>query len=248
MAQRQAEEQKVVIITGASRGIGASLVGGFRQLGYGVAANSRAIGKTDIEADIRRDPAIVLVEGDISNPQTAERVAGAAIERFGRIDTLVNNAGVFIPKPFLDYSETDLSAMMAVNVAGFFHISQQVIPWMLKAGCGHIVNITATIAEQPMGQLPSSLATLTKAGLNAATRALAVEYASSGIRVNAVSPGVINTPMHRPKLHEFLSSLAPMGRMGEPRDITDAVLYLEQAAFVTGEILHVDGGASAGRW
>jgi NAD(P)-dependent dehydrogenase (short-subunit alcohol dehydrogenase family) len=248
MAQRQAEEQKVAIITGASRGIGAGLVEGFRQLGYGVVANSRAISKADSKTDLAGDPAIVLVEGDISNPRTAERVVHAAIERFGRIDTLVNNAGVFIPKPFLDYSEADLSAMMAVNVAGFFHISQQVIPRMLKAGSGHIVNITATIAEQPIGQLPSSLATLTKAGLNAATRALAIEYAASGIRVNAVSPGPTKTSMHTPKLHDFLASLAPMGRMAEAWEITDAVLYLENAAFVTGEILHVDGGASAGRW
>jgi NAD(P)-dependent dehydrogenase (short-subunit alcohol dehydrogenase family) len=241
-------EQKVAIITGASRGIGANLVEGFRQLGYAVVANSRAISKADVKAEIRRDPAILLVEGDISSPQTAQRIVNAAIERFGRIDTLVNNAGVFIPKPFLDYSEADLSAMMAVNVAGFFHLSQRVIPVMLKAGAGHIVNITATIAEQSMAQLPTSLATLTKAGLNAATRALAIEYATSGIRVNAVSPGPTKTSMHPPKLHEFLVGLAPMGRMAEPQEITDAVLYLENAAFVTGEILHVDGGASAGRW
>jgi NAD(P)-dependent dehydrogenase (short-subunit alcohol dehydrogenase family) len=247
-AEEQAREQKVAIITGASRGIGASLVDAFRRLGYGVVANSRKIDKEEIKPEIRRDPATVLVEGDISSPKTAERVVNAAIERFGRIDTLVNNAGVFIPKPFLDYSETDLSAMMAVNVAGFFHISQQVITRMLKAGSGHIVNITATIAEQPMAQLPTSLATLTKAGLNAATRALAIEYATSGIRVNAVSPGPTRTSMHPPELHEFLASIAPMGRMAEPREISDAVLYLENAAFVTGEILHVDGGASAGRW
>jgi NAD(P)-dependent dehydrogenase (short-subunit alcohol dehydrogenase family) len=237
-------ERKVAIITGASQGIGASVMEGFRQIGYGVVANSRTIGK----ADIVHDAATLVVEGDIASPETADRIVSAAIERFGRIDTLVNNAGVFIAKPFLDYSEADFAAMVAVNLAGFFHMSQKVIPWMLRAGAGHVVNITATIAEQPMAALPTSLATLTKAGLNAATRALAIEYAGRGIRVNAVSPGVINTPMHPPQLHDFLGGLAPMGRIGEPRDISDAVLYLEKAAFVTGEVLHVDGGASAGRW
>ena len=239
-----ASERKVAVITGASQGIGASVMEGFRQIGYGVVANSRAIGK----ADIVRDPAILIVDGDIASPETADRIVSAAIERFGRIDTLVNNAGLFIAKPFLEYSEADFAAMIAVNLAGFFHMSQKVIPWMLRAGAGHVVNITATIAEQPMAALATAVATLTKAGLNAVTRALAIEYAGRGIRVNAVSPGVINTPMHPPQLHDFLAGLAPMGRMGEPQDVRDAVLYLEKAAFVTGEILHVDGGASAGRW
>jgi NAD(P)-dependent dehydrogenase (short-subunit alcohol dehydrogenase family) len=239
-----ASERKVAVITGASRGIGASLVEGFRKLGYGVVANSRTIGK----ADIPNDPAVLLVEGDIARPETAERIVSAAIARFGRIDTLVNNAGIFIPKPFVDYTEADFTAMVAVNLAGFFHISQQAVSWMLRAGAGHVVTITATIGEQPMLSLPAALATLTKAGLGAATRSLAVEYAGRGIRVNAVSPGVIKTPMHRPETYGFLSGLAPMRRIGEPRDIRDAVLYLEAAPFVTGEILHVDGGASAGQW
>jgi len=239
-----ASERKVAVITGASQGIGASLMEGFRQIGYGVVANSRAIGK----ADIVRDSATLIVDGDIASPETADRIVGAAIERFGRIDTLVNNAGLFIAKPFLECSEADFAAMVAVNLTGFFHMSQKAIPWMLRAGAGHVVNITATIAEQPMAALPTALATLTKAGLNAVTRALAIEYAGRSIRVNAVSPGVINTPMHPPQLHDFLAGLAPMGRMGEPQDVRDAVLYLEKAAFVTGEILHVDGGASAGCW
>lgn len=239
-----ASERKVAIITGASQGIGASVMEGFRQIGYGVVANSRAIG----EVDIVRDPATLIVDGDIASPETADRIVNAAIERFGRIDTLINNAGLFIAKPFLEYSEADFAAMIAVNLAGFFHMSQKVIPWMLRAGAGHVVNITATIAEQPMATLATAVATLTKAGLNAVTRALAIEYAGRGIRVNAVSPGVINTPMHSPKMHGFLAGLQPIGRMGEPQDVRDAVLYLEKAAFVTGEILHVDGGASAGRW
>ncbi len=214
--------QKVAVITGASRGIGASLVKGFRAIGYGVVATARSMNKTDVAAD----PDVLAVDGDIAAPSTAERIVSAAIERFGRIDTLVNNAGVFIPKPFVDYTASS----------------------MLRSGTGHIVNITATIAEQPMEALPAALAALTKGGLDAVTRSLAIEYASRGIRVNAVSPGVISTPMHSPETHGFLAGLQPMGRMGDTRDIVDAVLYLERAAFVTGEILHVDGGASAGRW
>jgi NAD(P)-dependent dehydrogenase (short-subunit alcohol dehydrogenase family) len=237
-------EQKVVLITGASRGIGLSLVKGFREIDYGVVANSRSISKSEVAGD----PAILVVDGDIASPDTAGRIVSAAIERFGRIDTLINNAGVFIPKPFVDYSETDFTAMTAVNLAGFFHISQKAASWMLRAGSGHIVNITATIAEQPMASLPAALAALTKGGLNAVTRSLAIEYASRGIRVNAVSPGAVRTPMHSPQAHEFLAGLQPMGRMGEVQEILDAVLYLEKAAFVTGEILHIDGGASAGRW
>ena len=237
-------ERKVAVITGASQGIGASLVQGFQRLGYGVVANSRSISKSGFA----RDPGIVLVDGDIASPQTAERVVGAAVERFGRIDTLVNNAGIFIAKPFVDYSEADFSAIVAVNLAGFFHITQKAISEMLRAGSGHVVNVTATIAEQPTTSLPAALASMTKVGLNAVTRALALEYASRGIRVNAVSPGAIKTPMHAPETHDFLAGLQPMGRMGEPQDILEGVLYLEKAAFVTGEILHIDGGASAGRW
>lgn len=233
-------EQKVVAITGASRGIGASLVEGFRKIGYGVVANSRSIDAAD-------DPAVLVVDGDIAGPDTAERIINGAIERFGRIDTLVNNAGVFIPKQFIDYSEADFATMIGVNLGGFFHLSQKAATLMLQAGSGHIVNITATIAEQPVASLPAALAALTKGGLNAVTRALAVEYASRGVRVNAVSPGVIRTPMHSQQMHEFLAGLQPMGRMGETQEVLDAVLYLEKAAFVTGEILHVDGGWSAGR-
>lgn len=237
-------EQKVAVITGASQGIGASLVKGFREIGYGVVANSRSISMSDVAGDRN----ILAVDGDIAAAATAERIVSAAIERFGRIDTLVNNAGLFIPKPFIDYSEADFATMTAVNLAGFFRISQQVASRMLQAGSGHIVNITAAIAEQPMASLPAALAALTKGGLVAVTRSLAIEYAKQGIRVNAVSPGVIETPMHSPAMHEFLAGLQPMGRMGDTQDVVDAVLYLEKAPFVTGEILHVDGGAHAGRW
>jgi NAD(P)-dependent dehydrogenase (short-subunit alcohol dehydrogenase family) len=239
-----ASEQKVAVITGASQGIGASLVKGFREIGYGVVATSRSIRASEFASDAE----ILVIDGDIAAASTADRIVSAAIERFGRIDTLVNNAGVFIPKPFIDYSEADFMRMTAVNLAGFFHIAQKTLSSMLWAGSGHIVNITAAIAEQPMASLPAGLAALTKGGLNAVTRSLAIEYAGRGIRVNAISPGVIMTPMHSPETHEFLSGLQPMGRMGETQEIVNAALYLERTAFVTGEILHVDGGASAGRW
>ena len=237
-------EQKVVVITGASRGIGASLTQGFRALGYGVVANARSLEKIAAA----NDPAIVGVEGDISQAATAERIVGAALDRFGRIDTLVNNVGIFIAKPFTDYSDADFAAMTDVNLAGFFHVTRKAVARMLSAGSGHIVNITAAIAEQPMAALPAALAALTKGGLNAVTRSLAIEYATRGVRVNAIAPGAVRTPMHAPATHTFLASLQPMGRMGEAQDVVEAVLYLEKATFVTGEILHVDGGASSGRW
>ncbi|HVJ51570.1 MAG TPA: SDR family oxidoreductase [Aliidongia sp.] len=235
-------EQKVAIVTGASRGIGAGLVKAYREIGYGVVANSRSIHPNDFA----HDPQIATVAGDIASPETAARIFNAAIERFGRIDTLVNNAGIFIPKPFIDYTPGDLALMSAVNLHGFFHISQKAAAWMLKAGSGHIVNITASLADQPIASVTASLAALTKGGLNAVTRSLAIEFAGKGVRVNAVSPGVIRTPMHPREAYSFLAGLQPVGRMGEIHDIVEAVLFLERASFVTGEILHVDGGANAG--
>jgi NAD(P)-dependent dehydrogenase (short-subunit alcohol dehydrogenase family) len=236
-------QQKVALITGASQGIGASLAKAFCTMGYNVVATSRSMSRSEAA-----DPSFLMIDGDIAIPAAADRIVDSAVERFGRIDTLVNNAGIFIPRPFLDYSEADFAAMTATNLAGFFHISQRVASRMLRSGAGHIVNVTATIAEQPMASLPAALAALTKGGLVAVTKSLAIEYATRGIRVNAVSPGVIRTPMHRPETHAFLAGLQPMGRMGEVQDIVEAVLYLEAAAFVTGAILHVDGGASAGQW
>lgn len=234
-------ERKVAVITGASRGIGAALLRAYRDIGYHVVASSRSI-------DQSQDPSIIAVDGDIVSAKTADRIVGLAIERYGRIDTLINNAGVFIAKPFTEYSEADFATMVGVNLAGFFQLTQQVAARMLLAGSGHIVNITATIAEQPMASLAAALAALTKGGLNAITRSLAIEYATRNVRVNAVSPGAIATPMHAPEAHDFLASLQPMGRMGATQEVVDAVMYLERAAFVTGEIMHVDGGASAGRW
>jgi NAD(P)-dependent dehydrogenase (short-subunit alcohol dehydrogenase family) len=234
-------EQKVVVITGASQGIGAGLVRAYRDRNYRVIANSRSI-KASADADV------LAVPGDISKPETAERIVREGLERFGRIDSLVNNAGVFLSKPFTEFTQDDYANNMAVNVAGFFHITQRVAAEMLKQGSGHIVSITTSIVDQPIAGVPAALANLTKGGISSATKALAIEYASKGIRVNAVSPGIIKTPMHSPETHEFLAGLHPVKRMGEIRDVVEAVLYLESAGFVTGEILHVDGGQNAGRW
>jgi NAD(P)-dependent dehydrogenase (short-subunit alcohol dehydrogenase family) len=230
-------EGKVAVITGASQGIGAALVKAYRARNYRVVATARSIKQPD-------DPDIAAVAGDIGDRNTAERTVSEAMARFGRIDTLVNNAGIFIAKPFTHYTEADFATMVSVNAAGFFHITQLAI--MEKQGSGLVVQITTSLVDHANSAVPSVLASLTKGGLNAATRALAIEYARRGIRVNAVAPGVIKTPMHSVETHDALAALHPVGRMGEITDIVEAVLYLEAAPFVTGEILHVDGGQSAG--
>lgn len=232
-------QQKVAIITGASQGIGAALVAAFHGRGYCVVATSRSIKQT-------ADKNIVAVRGDVADPATAEAVMLEALTRFGRIDTLVNNAGIFISKQFTDYTADDFDRKIATNLGGFFRMTQRIASEMLKQGSGHIINITASLADQASGAVPSALASLTKGGINSATKALAIEYATKGIRVNAVAPGIIKTPMHAPETHDFLAALHPVNRMGEIKDIVDAVLFLDSAAFVTGEILHVDGGQSAG--
>jgi NAD(P)-dependent dehydrogenase (short-subunit alcohol dehydrogenase family) len=234
-------QQKVVIVTGASQGIGAGLVRAYRDRNYRVVASSRSI-KPGADADV------LAVAGDISEPETAERIVRAALEHFGRIDTLVNNAGVFLSKPFIEFTQDDYAHNMAVNVAGFFHITQRAAAEMLKQGSGHIVSITTSIVDQPMAGVPAALASLTKGALNAVTRSLAIEFALSGVRVNAVAPGIIKTPMHPVETHAAFAGLHPVGRMGEVRDVVEAVLFLESAPFVTGEILHIDGGQHAGRW
>jgi len=232
--------QKVAVITGASQGLGAGMVDAYRKLGYAVVATSRNITPSG-------DPGILTVQGDIADPATAERVIAAGVAEFGRIDTLVNNAGVFVAKPFTEYTRGDYEQMTGVNLAGFFRITQLAIEQMLAQGSGgHVVNITTSLVDHAISQVPSALASLTKGGLQSATKALAIEYATRGIRVNAVSPGIIKTPLHPEETHEFLSALQPVGRMGELSDIAEAVVYLENAPFITGEILHVDGGASAG--
>jgi NAD(P)-dependent dehydrogenase (short-subunit alcohol dehydrogenase family) len=233
-------QQKVAIITGASQGIGEALVKAYRDRNFRVVATSRSIKPSS-------DPDVLAVAGDIADPKTAERVVSQAIERFGRVDSLVNNAGIFIAKPFTEYTDEDYANMLGTNLNGFFNITRRAANEMLKQGSGHIVQITTSLVDHASSSVPSVLASLTKGGLNAATKSLAIEFAKKGVRVNAVSPGVIKTPMHKPETHEYLANLHPVGRMGEIRDIVDAVLYLEGAAFVTGEILHVDGGQSAGR-
>jgi NAD(P)-dependent dehydrogenase (short-subunit alcohol dehydrogenase family) len=233
------ENEKVAIVTGASQGIGAGLTRAYRGLGYSVIATARSVGPTE-------DPAIVTVAGDIADPDTAQRVLDEAVERFGRIDTLINNAGIYIGKPFTEYTVEDFNAVIAVNLAGFFHITTRAIRHMLDRGCGHVVNVSTTLVEHANAKAPAALATLTKGGLTAVTRSLAIEYASRGLRANAVSLGVIKTPVYDESSYATIDALHPLGHAGEIEDVVGGVLYLESAPFVTGEILHIDGGQSAG--
>jgi NAD(P)-dependent dehydrogenase (short-subunit alcohol dehydrogenase family) len=232
-------DRKVAVITGASQGIGAALVEAYRGRGYRIVAIARSIRRSD-------DTDILAVPGDIADRRTAERSIAEGVARFGRIDTLINNAGVFIAKPFTQYTEADYAAILGVNIAGFFHITQLSVAEMEKQGSGHIVQITTSLVDHAIASVPSVLASLTKGGLAAATKSLAIEYAKRGIRVNAVAPGTIKSPMHAVETYAQLGALHPVGHIGEISDIVDAILYLESASFVTGEILHVDGGQSAG--
>lgn len=232
--------QRTVIITGASQGIGAGLVTAYRGLGFGVVATSRSIARS-------KDEQVLAIAGDIRERATAQKVVAAAKERFGRIDTLVNNAGIFVAKPFIEYTEEDFNAVTGTNVTGLFHITQVVLAELLSQRSGHIVNVSASLVDQPRASIPAGLTAITKGGLNALTRSLAIEVAQRGVRVNAVAPGIINTPMHPPAMRDSLDRMHPLGRMGEVKDIVDAVLYLESAPFVTGEVLHVEGGAAAGQ-
>jgi NAD(P)-dependent dehydrogenase (short-subunit alcohol dehydrogenase family) len=232
-------EQKVAVITGASQGIGAALVKAYRERNYRVVATARTVKPSS-------DDDVLAVPGDITDRKTAERAISEGVAHFGRIDTLVNNAGIFIVKPFTAYTEADYAATLGVNLAGFFHITQLAIAEMEKRGGGHVVQITTSVVDHAMSGVPCALASLTKGGLAAATKSLAIEYAKRGIRVNAVSPGIIKSPMHPIETYKALDALHPVGHMGEISDVVDAILYLETAGFVTGEILHVDGGQSAG--
>jgi NAD(P)-dependent dehydrogenase (short-subunit alcohol dehydrogenase family) len=231
--------QKVAIVTGASHGIGEGVARAFRRTGYAVVATSRSIQPSG-EADF------LAVPGDIAEAETAQRVVEKALDRFGRIDTLINNAGVFLGKPFTDYTLDDYAAVTAVNLNGFFHITQRAIRQMLAQGGGHVVSVTTSLVDHAMSAVPAALASLTKGGLDAVTRSLAIEYATRGIRVNAVSLGVIKTPMHDPASYDGMAAAHPIGRMGEVGDVVDGILYLERASFVTGETLHIDGGQAAG--
>lgn len=231
--------QKVAIVTGASQGLGAGMVTAFRRAGYAVVGTSRSMPASDA-------PDLVTVQGDIADPETAQRVVQCALDHFGRVDSLINNAGIYIGKPFTEYTLDDYAAITAVNLTGFFNITQHVIRQMLTQGSGHIVNVSTSLVDHPDNARPSALAALTKGGLVAVTRSLAIEYASRGIRVNAVALGVIQTPQYDPASYVSLAALHPIGRVGEISDVTDAILYLEGATFVTGEVLHVDGGQAAG--
>ena len=233
--------QKVAIITGGSQGIGASLVAAYRRQGWSVVATARTMKPTE-------DSGVLTVEGDIADPATADRIVAAAVDRFGRIDTLVNNAGVYLSKPFTEYTAADYALVTGVNLSGFFWLTQRVIAEMLKRYGGHVVNISATLAEVANSHIPEVLAALTKGGLASATRSLAVEYASRGIRVNAVSPGIIQTAMHPAETYEGLSAdqLPPMGHVGQVSDVVDGIMFLEASPYITGEILHIDGGQTAG--
>ena len=234
------ETARVVIITGGSQGIGAGLVAGYRGRGWAVVANARKIKPS-------ADPDVLTVAGDITDRATAEQITDAALDRFGRIDTLVNNAGVFMSKPFTDYTAEDYALITGVNLGGFFWLTQRVIAEMVSHYGGHVVNISASLAEVANASSPSALAALTKGGLAAATRSLAVEYASRGIRVNAVSPGIIQTPVYPAESYEGLGDqLPPLGRPGQVSDVVDGILFLESSPYITGEILHIDGGQTAG--
>ena len=231
----------VAIITGASQGIGAGLVAGYRHAGYAVVGVARSPPASDDESDY------AVIAGDIAERETARRAVDRALDRFGRIDTLINNAGVYIGKPFLQYTVEDYAAITAVNLTGFFHITQLAIERMVAQRSGHVVNISTSLVDRADSQRPSALPALTKGGLVAASRSLAIEYASQGVRVNAVSLGVIKTPAHDAASYAASEALHPLGHVGEVSDVVDAILYLERAGFVTGETLHVDGGQAAGR-
>ena len=236
---------KTAIVTGSSQGIGAALVTAFLDRHYNVVANSRHITKAN---PFPASPALALVDGDIGDPKTASKIADTALSRFGRIDVLINNAGIYISKPFPDYTTEDFNALISTTVAGFLYISQLSVKQMLKQKSGSILNISTSMVDQPMAGAPAAVQVMAKSSLHAVTRALAIEYAKDGIRVNTVAPGTINTPMHKPETHEFLKGLHPVGRIGEIKEIVEAVLFLTDATFTTGEILHVDGGAHAGKW
>ncbi|MBR7834836.1 SDR family oxidoreductase [Actinospica durhamensis] len=232
--------QKVAIITGATGGIGSAIVGAYRELGYAVVATSREMPGSE-------DPQVLAVNADLVEPDAGERIVGAAMDRFGRVDSVVNSAGVYIGKAFTDYTDRDFDLIVGVNLRGFFNVSRSAVGAMLSrdGGGGHLVNISTSLVDHPNARVPCALASLTKGGLNAVTRELAIEYAARGIRVNCVSLGVVRTPMN-PEATPELAARHPLGRMEEVDDVVQAIRYLEQASFVTGEILHVDGGQSAG--
>ena len=240
-----ANTQKTAIVTGASQGIGAGLVEAFLTRDYSVVANSRNITKAN---PFPASANLALVDGNIGDSHTAVKIVETAVSRFGRIDVLINNAGVFIPKPFTEYTTEDFNVLVSTTLAGFLHVSQLSVKQMLPQKSGSIVNVSTTLVDHAIAGVRAAVQVMVKGGLNAVTRTLAIEYAKDGIRVNTVAAGLIDTPMHKSETHEFLKGLHPMGRMGEIKEVVNAVLFLTDATFTTGETLHVDGGAHAGRW
>jgi NAD(P)-dependent dehydrogenase (short-subunit alcohol dehydrogenase family) len=236
-------DKKTAIITGANQGIGAGLVEAFLESGYNVVGTS-----LNVPDSLTASSSRVFVDGDISKPETAAKVVEAAMEHFGTIDVLVNNAGIFRTKPFTDFTTEDFNALFSINLLGFLYMTQLTVKQMLKQKSGNVVSITASLADQPVASIHASASMITKGGLNTVTRHLAIEYAKEGIRFNAVAPGVVDSPLHKNEPKESLKKLQPMGKIVEIKDIVDAVLYLAEADQITGEVLHVDGGAHAGRW
>lgn len=236
-------EKKTAIVTGASGGIGQGLVEAFLKEDYDVAATS-----LNVIQSLTASPSLVLIDGDIGKQETAAKTVEAAIKHFGRIDVLVNNAGIFYTKPFTDFTTEDFNALVSTNLLGFLYITQLSVKQMLKQKSGSVVTISGSLADHPIAGVNASVSMITKGGLNTVTRSLAIEYAKEGIRFNAVAPGVVDTPLHKDDPKDFLKTLQPMGKIASVKDVVDAVLYLAQAGQVTGEVLHVDGGAHAGRW
>lgn len=242
---KNANVQLTAIVTGASSGIGLGVTQALLERGYNVVANSRTISDSKV---LKESNTLALVDGDIGTKETAVRVVDAAVKKFGKVDVLINNAGIFVPKPFTDYTEEDFAKVISTNLAGFFFVSQQAIAQMRKQKSGHVINVSTSLVAQPIAGVNAGLASLSKGGLEAVTKGLAIEYAKEGIRVNAIAPGIINTPMHTSGDHEFLKTLSPAQRLGEVSEIVDAITYLQGATFVSGEVLHIDGGAHAGKW
>jgi NAD(P)-dependent dehydrogenase (short-subunit alcohol dehydrogenase family) len=237
--------KQTALITGASSGIGLGLTKGFLAAGFNVVANSRRV---TTAGTLTPSDDLLLIDGDIGESSTARDLVESAVRRFGGVDVLINNAGVFVPKPFVEYTPEDFLRVVSTNLAGFFYVSQAAVGHMRQRGGGQIITITTTLAQQPVAGVTAALTSLTKGGLNAVTRGLAIEYASQGIRVNAIAPGIVDTPMHQPESHEFLKNLHPIARLATVQEIVEAALFLARAPFITGELLNVDGGAHAGKW
>lgn len=239
------KHKPTALITGASSGIGLGLTKGFLEAGFRAVANSRHV---TTAGTLTPSEDLLLVDGDVGEAATARKLMEAAEQRFGRVDVLINNAGVFVPKPFIEYTAEDFQQVLSTNLAGFFYVTQAAVRHMEQNGGGQIITITTTLAQQPVAGVTAALTSITKGGLNAVTRGLAIEYAAKGIRVNAIAPGVVDTPMHKPENHDALKRLHPIQRLATVEEIVEAALFLAQAPFVTGEVLHVDGGAHAGKW